>query len=159
MVDWRVLRQVVDDKVDEQFSEIVDMYPWNEAGGSSGEGGPDPDRAARTGLKAIFVMPGSNVQGEGAEAFTRVQNNDVWISITEDQLGEPGKWRRYDRVFLRDRWEWYVIEAVYPSATYRPNIHLTYLKDVVFPLNFFLTNGVTAGAPELGSPTLTINPE
>jgi hypothetical protein len=100
-------------------------------------GGPDTTRPALTGSNVIgvFTSPGSRLVGEMAgEAMTQMVENECWLSVEQTVLGDDlSYWQSNDRVFMPDRDEWYTINYIGPSSTFRPLIHLSRLQEVDEP--------------------------
>jgi hypothetical protein len=84
----------------------------------------------------VYVMPGAAATGEaGTIAIGRsnvggpVLTAAEWVSITEDQLGNPANWQPNDRVYLPERGTWHNINSITPSATGRFNVNLTRVQE------------------------------
>lgn len=134
---WTGLETWLDQIVDSRFAEAVLLVPWVIGSGVyvEGEQGPDPSRKMID-TKAVFVTPGAQLIGESGRATgggfdTQVLENECWISIVVDNIGSYSNWRKSDRVYLKDRNEWYEISYFAPDATRRPNIHLVRLNDMM----------------------------
>lgn len=126
---WHALESATDAIVDAQFAEPVEFHPWNGGQHAFGDGFADPTRQILI-TEAIYVVPGARATGEaGTMAMglsTRVVTNDEWISISEDNLGDPVHWQMYDRIYLPERdpsQQWHSITVVMPSATARYNVY------------------------------------
>lgn len=121
LTGWRDLQRQVDRMVDDRWSEPVEFHPWLSAR-VTGTGQADPARKVVK-TRGIPVTPGSQVVGEsGAGGATKQVESEEWVSIQKDYL--PDYLKQHDRVYLPDRDEWYEINYIPPSATYRPNVHL-----------------------------------
>jgi hypothetical protein len=138
---WRDAERRLDAIVDGQFGEPVVFYPWttDSSSGVTDSGGLDTSRSVVK-CTAIYVRTGATIIGESgmAHAFggsTPLLAQDVWVSVSEQQLGDPLVWKEYDRVFFPERNEWYGIAYPAPSATGRPDFHLVRIQagDVVVP--------------------------
>jgi hypothetical protein len=124
----------MDSIVDSQFSEPVRLIPWTGGQSISDGGHQDPTRKVLDTV-GIYVTPGSSAMGEGGTLAsgltTQIQVSREWISITEENMGDPSLWVRYDRVFLPDQLpnqQYHTIESVVPSATKRYNVNLIRLQ-------------------------------
>lgn len=132
---WRNAQRRMDAYVDKYFSVAVELHPWMEPGRYSGAGdGPDPSRPVFE-TRAIVAMPGAAITGEGgtqgAGLDARIVTNNLWLSITEDNLGSSDDWHVGDRVLVKwpedknkTRDEWYELSYITPSVTDRPNVNL-----------------------------------
>ena len=128
--NWVALEQRVDDLVDITFAEPVELHPWTDEG-YSGDGGPDTSRKPVF-TNGAYVTSGSKVVGEAASGSAigaAILEMEVWLSIQATLLGPITYWKAQDRVYWPDRNEWYSINYIPPSATYRYNVHLTRLND------------------------------
>jgi len=132
---WRALEQQMDAIVDGEFAEPVELHPWSGGQQAGNKGQPDPSRPVLY-ANAVYVVPGARATGEaGTRAAGQSQATQVpseqWIAITETQLGNPGNWRMYDRVYLPERGTWHTISFITPSATGRFNVNLIRLQEPV----------------------------
>lgn len=132
---WRAFQRRVDGYVDKTFSEPIELHPMLGGEFATGTAQPDPARVVLY-CRGVYVMPGGRTTGEAgtvATGLARSEGNVLtsmeWVSITEDQLGNPGNWQPYDRVFLPERGTWHQINSVTPSATGRFNIQLTRVQE------------------------------
>jgi hypothetical protein len=60
-----------------------------------------------------------------------IQTGREWISISEENFGDPSFWHAYDRVFLPDQLpsqQWHSIEKIEPAATKRYHVYLIRLQ-------------------------------
>jgi hypothetical protein len=131
-VRWLEMQRRMDRTIDEVWAEQFEIHPWISEG-YSGQGAPDTTRAVLKGDHVIGVVtsPGSRLVGETADSpTTQIIENAIWISVEQTVIGDPSQWKDGDRVYLVDRDEWYEINWIGPSATFRPNIHLTRLQEV-----------------------------
>jgi hypothetical protein len=133
MTNWRALAAQLDRMVDEQWAETVELHPMLE-GGVSTDQSPDPARAIIT-AQAVLMSPGASVTGEAGTAHgyggdMRQLEREVWICISEAEVGDIKNWRKGDRVYWPHYDEWYEINWVGPSTTMRPEIHLLRVQDV-----------------------------
>jgi len=127
---WRDLERFMDIIVDEFFAEPIELHPWIAADYN------DPGHAdsARKVVKTIgcYVMPGAKAVGESGTVSSgmaaRTVENSVWVSITEDNIGDINAWKQHDRVYLPERNAWFSIEKPVPSATGRPQFDLIRLQ-------------------------------
>jgi hypothetical protein len=133
---WRNFERQVDAAVDAYFAEPIELHPMMGAEDTS-VGGPqvDPSRAVLYCI-GVYVMPGAAATGEaGTIAIGRsnvggpVLTAAEWVSITEDQLGNPANWQPNDRVYLPERGTWHNINSITPSATGRFNVNLTRVQE------------------------------
>lgn len=137
---WLQLEQQVDAAVDERFGEPVVLIPWLSGTGvyTQDQQGPDPSRKLKV-TTGIFVTPGARLVGESGRATggtggtfnTQMLESEVWLSITDDNLGPINYWRESDRVYFPDRDMMFNVSYVEPSATRRPNVHLIYEHDII----------------------------
>jgi hypothetical protein len=99
----------------------------------------DPSRAVLYCI-GVYVTPGSRATGESGTIASGVARSEAgmltaaeWVSITEDQLGDPAKWgpavSNYDRVYLPERGTWHTINSITPSATGRFNVNLVRVQE------------------------------
>jgi hypothetical protein len=58
----------------------------------------------------------------------QIVEDEAWISIQDDLLGDPTAWKPYDRIYLPFRAAWFALAYVGPSATRRSNIHMVRLQ-------------------------------
>lgn len=147
-MDWTPLQQRVDRAVDDQWGEDVILIPWNSAE-YSGLGGPDINRDVLA-TRGIIDTPGdatvSQSEGFGGPASARLLAQEIWLSITEGNLGDDWTlWKQYDRVWCIDRNQMFQVNYTAPSVTSRPKIHLIREQ----------ANGLIAGQ---GNPTGVITP-
>jgi hypothetical protein len=131
MLDWRVLQQRMDGIVDDQFAEPVHLIPWSGGQRVSDEGQQDSQRVViRTvGVYRTSGAPTADVEAPGINANTQVAQE--WVEITEYNMGDPGNWNAYDRVFLPDQLpnqQWHTIQSVIPDATKRYHVMLIRLQ-------------------------------
>lgn len=129
---FRTLIKEMDVAVDEMFAEPVELHPWlNSDGRYSTSGMADSSRSVLKTM-AIYVTPGAAATGERAlvgGGISHTLEQDVWISIQQELLGDLSAWQAGDRVYWPERGEYY--ELLYPPiphATLRPNVHLTRLE-------------------------------
>lgn len=134
---WSGLQQWCDAIVDARFAEGVLMIPWADPFGIyvDGEQGPDLTRKIIDTF-AVFVSPGASLIGESGRATgggfdTKLLEDECWISIVKDNIGSLHNWRAGDRVYLKDRNQWYNISYFAPEATRRPNFHLIQINDML----------------------------
>ena len=127
--NWVVYQQRLDKLLDLRMAEPVELHPWITGSGYSTDGVIDTSRPVLK-TQAIFVTPGAQVIGESGSSMGGVQQleNEAWISIQEDLLGDPASWKAHERVYLPIRNSWYEIAYISPSATRRPDIHLIRLE-------------------------------
>lgn len=136
---WLGLEQWVDEIVDARFAEMVYIVPW--ADGTTvytpGEQGPDPTRRMLV-TQAVFLSPGAALVGESGRSTggsgggfdTKLLEQECWISVMLDNIGDITAFRESDRVYLADRDQWYTISYLADNATRRPNIHLIAVHDL-----------------------------
>lgn len=132
---WRNFQRRVDVYVNRAFSERIELHPMLGGEFATGSAQPDPARAVLY-CRGVYVMPGSRTTGEAGSVATGLARSEgnvltsmEWVSITEDQLGDPGSWQAYDRVYLPERGTWHQINSVTPSTTGRFNIQLTRVQE------------------------------
>lgn len=138
--DWTALQQRVDFIVDGTFGESVFLIPW--LGGDDiytpAEQGPDPSRKMVV-TTGVYVTPGANLVGESGRATggsgggfnTQVLEQECWLSITSDKLGDASSWVKYDRVYFKKRDKFYNISYIEDSASFRNNVHLIIEHDIL----------------------------
>lgn len=130
------MQQQMDSAIDDVWAELFEIHPWV-SGGATTAGNPDPNRPVLKGadVRGVFTSPGSRVVGELADSQTTQQvENECWLSVEQGVLGDDlSYWTSDDRVFLPDRNEWYTINYIGPSSTFRPLIHLARLQEVDEP--------------------------
>src|SRR5437868_1433376 len=128
--NWFALAARVDKINDDWFSEPVELHPWTTGGVQSG-GGPDPNRSVLVTNGMYMKLRGSLVSfGQAMGGNARTLSQETWLSIAIDNLGGSiDLWKTNDRVYFPDRGEWWLINYIEPSDTYRPNVHLTRLND------------------------------
>lgn len=131
---WRKHQRRVDQAVDKQFGERVEFYPWTGGESVSDDLVADPSRAILRTI-AVYVTPGARAMGESGTLASglaqSIQTGREWISISEQNFGDPSLWRAYDRVHLPDQLpnqQWHSIEKIEPSATKRYNVYLIRLQ-------------------------------
>ena len=89
---------------------------------------------------ASMQCPVAGPPGEAGTVATGLSHSEAgvlsgmeWVSVTEDQLGNPANWgpavSRFDRVYLPERGTWHTINSITPSATGRFNINLTRVQE------------------------------
>jgi hypothetical protein len=131
---WRKYQRRVDSNVDLTFSERVEFYPWTGGESVADDLVADPSRVI---LKTVgvYVTPGARAMGESGTLAsglaTSIQTGREWISISEENFGDPSLWRAYDRVHLPDQLpnqQWHSIEKIQPAATKRYNVYLIRLQ-------------------------------
>jgi hypothetical protein len=132
---WRALQTYVDTIDDNMYGERVQLIPWQGGQRVTDTGSQDPKRAVLNTI-GIYVTPGARAGGEGGTIAsglaTNMQTSREWVSIQENNLGDPALWVMYDRVFLPDQLpnqQWHSIEKIEPSATKRYNVILIRLQD------------------------------
>lgn len=130
LVSWLSLQQRLDKIVDGRWDEPVELHPW--AGGAySSDGAADPTRKVLV-TRAVFMVPGAAITGEAGSGHgsgdAQQLENECWLDIQDDRLGDPTRWRAYDRVNLVFRVEWFSIAWIGPGATRRSKIHLVRLQ-------------------------------
>lgn len=133
MLNWRAHQHRMDDIVDRQFAEPVRLIPWT-GGQHVSEGHQDPARKVIDTV-GVYSTPGSRALGEGGTIasglVTQMQTSLEWIAITEENMGDPSLWVRYDRVYLSDQLpnqQWHSVEKIAPSATKRYYVYLIRLQ-------------------------------
>lgn len=133
MVFWRGPQVMMDDLVDDYWSEPVKYVPWGPVG-IDDDGSPDPARPELD-TRGVLVMPGAAATGEAGTGATGMTSKPLdastWLSITEYNL-LPYKLadiQQGDRVYFADRDEWYMIDHPMPSKTGRPQIYMSRLQE------------------------------
>ena len=172
---WLQQQLQMDAVVDTWWGEPVEIHPWT-PGDAVSDGGPDPDRPVLIDV-GIYVRPGARITGEGgtqgAQLSTQIVEEDTWLSIVGDLLGDPPIYVKGDRVYFPERDVWFEISYFTPSATNRPNVHLIRIQPssivrVVLGSDLAIsapsrgrpriwtmsTSGLAAGAPALGRPEM-----
>jgi len=136
---WRQFQRRADAFVDSIYSEPIELHPMQDADEATGSVEPDPDRAVLYCI-GVYVMPGARATGESGTIASGLARNEAnvltsseWVSITEDQIGDPSKWgpatSRADRVYLPERGTWHTINSITPATTGRFNINLTRVQE------------------------------
>lgn len=129
---WRGFEQTLDRIVDRYWDEPVEIHPWT-GGDYSGGGQPDTTRPVLK-TRAVYESPTPRVldmaRAFGGGGGTQLLQQEVWISMQEDRLGDVRTYKKDDRVFLPERNMWFLINYVGPSATRRPTLSLSRLQDV-----------------------------
>jgi hypothetical protein len=139
MSTWRNHQRVMDAEIDLEFGEPIELHPMVAEDESIGSPEPDPSRSMLRCI-GIYVTPGSAATGESGSIATGWSRSEAgvltameWVSITEDQLGDPAKWgpavSNHDRVYLPERGTWHTINSITPSATGRFNVNLTRVQE------------------------------
>jgi hypothetical protein len=135
MLIWRNFEVLVDNAVDKQFGEPVKLIPWMGGQRVSDTGSQDMSRNVLNTV-GVYCTPGARATGEAGTIATglatNIQSGREWISIQEENLGDPSLWKMYDRVFLSDQLpnqQWHSIQEIQPSATKRYNLLLIRLQD------------------------------
>jgi hypothetical protein len=129
---WQAQQARLDAVVDRFWAEPVEFHPMI-GGDVSQEPAPDSSREILTGIVAVYMRPGASITGEGgtqgAMLTTEIVQADIWASIQGNLIGgdEP-IFGKDDRVYWPERNEWFSITYIAPSATNRPNVHLTRLN-------------------------------
>lgn len=129
---WFALQQRCDAIVDQQWSEPLEIHPW--VGGTVSEPGQaDPSRPVIKTV-GIYVSPGAQVVGEistgAAGTDSKQLENEVWASVQREYIGNyETTYKANDRLFWVWRNEWFTVDYIGPSSTYRPNIHLLRLNE------------------------------
>jgi hypothetical protein len=133
---WYTWQRRMDAECDRRFAQRVELYPWSGGQSVTDDGHADPTRPV---LKtfAVYFTPrmrsyGIGAGGSGGSGMTTpLETGREWISITEENLGDPALWRAYDRVCLPDllpNQQWHNIEKIDPSATKRYIVSLIRLQ-------------------------------
>ena len=136
---WRAFERQMDVLVDGQFGEPIELHPMISEEETTGSPEADPSRSVLTCI-GVYVTPGSRATGESGTIASGVARSEAgmltaaeWVSITEDQLGDPAKWgpavSNYDRVYLPERGTWHTINSITPSATGRFNVQLVRVQE------------------------------
>lgn len=137
---WRGFERIVDGFVDGYFSEPIELHPMQpDSEVIIGGPQPDPNRQILSCI-GVYVMPGSRATGESGTVATGLSHSEAgvltgmeWVSVTEDQLGNPANWgpavSRFDRVYLPERGTWHTINSITPSTTGRYNINMTRVQE------------------------------
>lgn len=136
---WRNFERLVDAYDDMYFAEPIELHPMIAEEETIGSPQPDPARSVLY-CSGIYVVPGARATGESGTIAAGVARSEAsiltaaeWVSITEDQLGNPALWgpavSNYDRVYLPERGTWHTINSITPSATGRFNVQLVRVQE------------------------------
>lgn len=136
---WRTFERLVDAYDDRYFGEPIELHPMIEEEETTGAPEPDPSRSVLYCI-GVYVTPGSRATGESGTIASGVARSEAgmltaaeWVSITEDQLGDPAQWgpvvSQHDRVYLPERGTWHTINSITPSATGRFNVQLVRVQE------------------------------
>jgi hypothetical protein len=136
---WRGFERLVDAYDDVYFGEPIELHPMLSEDETIGTPQADPGRSVLY-CVGVYVTPGSRASGESGTIASGVARSEAgmlmaaeWVSITEDQLGDPAKWgpavSNYDRVYLPERGTWHTINSVTPAATGRFNVNLVRVQE------------------------------
>jgi len=139
MSTWRAHQRAMDAEVDFEFGEPIELHPMISEEETTGSPAPDPSRSVLTCI-GVYVTPGSRATGESGTIASGMARSEAgvltaaeWVSITEDQLGDPAKWgpavSNHDRVYLPERNSWHTINSITPSATGRFNLQLVRVQE------------------------------
>src|SRR3954468_12482939 len=89
MAFWRTVEVLMDDIVDDYWSEPAEIHPWGPVG-IDDDGAADPVRPVVV-TRGVLVMPGGPATGEAGNQATGMVSGQLdlatWLSITDYNLG------------------------------------------------------------------------